>query len=59
VKILLYVTEDRARHLGGEPLAICMQDGDARQELLFTLAKELKASVMRLTNGDHIVVREA
>lgn len=59
MQILLYVTDDRDRYLGGDPLSLFIEDAKAREELLFPLAKALKAAVIQLNNGDHMIVREA
>ena len=56
--ILLYVTDNRERYLGGDPLTLFIEDQKERQELLFPLAKELKANVVELKNGDHLIVRD-
>lgn len=58
MQILVYVTDDRERYLGGDPLTLFIEDARARQEFLFPLAKELKASVIQLKNGDHLIVRD-
>lgn len=58
MQILVYVTDDNERYLGGDPLTLLIEDARARQELLFPLAKALKASVIQLKNGDHLIVRE-
>jgi hypothetical protein len=58
MQILVYVTDDKERYLGGDPLTLLIEDARARQELLFPLAKALKASVIQLKNGDHLIVRE-
>ena len=57
MQILVYVTDNKERYLGGDPLTLFIEDAKERQELLFPLAKELKASVIQLKNGDHLVVR--
>lgn len=58
MRILVYVTDDRQRYLGGDPLALCIEDPQARQAFLFPLAKELGAGVIQLKNGDHMIVRD-
>lgn len=58
VQILVYVTDNRERYLGGDPLTLFIEDARARQELLFPLAKALKADVIQLKNGDHLIVRD-
>lgn len=56
--ILLYITDNKERYLGGDPLTLFIEDQKERQELLFPLAKELKANVVELKNGDHLIVRD-
>jgi len=57
MQILVYVTADKERYLGGDPLSLFMEPGRERQELLFPLAKALKAEVLQLQNGDHLIVK--
>ena len=57
MQILVYVTADKDRYLGGDPLALFIEPGQERQELLFPLAKSLKAEVMQLKNGDHMIIK--
>ena len=56
--ILAYITDNKERYLGGDPLALFIEDAQQRQELLFPLAKTLKADVIQLKNGDHLIVRD-
>jgi hypothetical protein len=55
--ILVYVTADRDRYLGGDPLSLFIEPGPERQKILFPLAKSLKAEVLQLENGDHLIVK--
>ncbi len=57
MQILVYVTSDKDRYLGGDPLSLLIEPGPARQEILFPLAKSLKAEVLQLKNGDHMIVK--
>jgi hypothetical protein len=57
MQILVYVTADKDRYLGGDPLSLFIEPGKERQEFLFPLAKSLKAEVLQLQNGDHMIVR--
>ena len=56
MQILVYVTNDKDRYLGGDALALLIEPGRERQEILFPLAKSLKAEVLQLANGDHLIV---
>jgi len=58
LQILAYITDNRERYLGGDPLALLIADARERQELIFPLAKALKADVLQLANGDHMIVRD-
>ncbi len=58
MQILAYITGNKDRYLGGDPLALFIEDAQERQELLFPLAKSLKADVLQLKNGDHMIVRD-
>ncbi len=57
MQILVYVTADKDRYLGGDPLSLLIEPGPERQEILFPLAKSLKAEVLQLKNGDHLIVK--
>lgn len=56
MQILLYITADKDRYLGGDPLTLCLGE-DERDEYLQSFARALHADVVRLSNGDHMVVR--
>lgn len=58
MQILIYVTDNKDRYLGGDPLTLFLEDAGERQELLFTLARALQGQVVQLPNGDHMVIRE-
>ena len=58
MRILVYVTDNKDRYLGGDPLTLFLEDARERQELLFALARALQGQVVQLPNGDHMVIRE-
>ena len=58
MKILVYVTVNKDRYLGGDPLTLFIENGEERQAFLFALARALQGQVLQLPNGDHMVLRE-
>lgn len=57
MQILMYITDNKERYLGGDPLSLLVEDAGEREELLSSLTKSLHADVLQLKNGDHLVVR--
>jgi len=57
VEILIYITDTPERVLGGNPLCLKMPNDEERQKFLEVIAESFDASVMKLKNGDHIVVK--
>lgn len=55
MRILVYITDNKERYLGGDPLALLMENGQERQEFLFSLGRTLHADILQLKNGDHIL----
>lgn len=57
MNILVYITDNKERVLGGDPLTLYMQNDDKRQQYLQTLAEMLEADVIQMGNGDHMVLK--
>lgn len=55
-EILVYVTGDDSRVLGGNPLTLLIKDSKEQQETVTALGRALHADVMQLKNGDYILV---
>lgn len=58
MEILLYVTNCPERVIAGGPLALNMPDDDDREQFLEVLAESFEAHVLRMKNGDHMLVKE-
>jgi hypothetical protein len=57
-QILVYVTADDSRVLGGDPLTLLIKDAKEQQETVTALGRALHADVMQLKNGDYLVIGE-
>ena len=55
-KILVYMTDNKERVLSGDPLTLYMNNGEERQKCLTELGRALRADVIQLKNGDHIII---
>ena len=56
MQILAYITGNQERYLGGDPLALFIPDSQERDAFLQSFAKAMRADVIQLNNGDHLVV---
>jgi hypothetical protein len=56
--ILAYVTTDKNRYLGGEPLALLAKDKDDLIKISNAIAEAFLADILELVNGDHLVLRK-
>lgn len=56
IEILVYITADEKRVLGGDPLTLLIKDVDEQKKLILELARALKANVVQLSTGDYIVI---
>lgn len=55
-QILVYITADENRVLGGDPLTLFIPDGNERQTCITDIAHALKANVVQLKNGDYMII---
>jgi hypothetical protein len=56
-QILAFVTKDKERYLGGEPLSLLAKDDKELQQLTTDIAKAMRADVVKLSSGEYIVIR--
>ncbi|CAM4410456.1 hypothetical protein L1N85_25360 [Paenibacillus alkaliterrae] len=56
--ILAYVTTDRSRYLGGQPLALLAKDDAELLELATSVAKAFVADIIQFQTGDCIVIKK-
>ena len=54
--IIVYITADEKRVLGGDPLTLLVKDQNDQKELTIELGRALRADVIQLKNGDYILV---
>lgn len=55
VEIILYITDEPNRVIGGNNLCINMKNDQERQEFIQMFADTFEASVMQMKNGDHLL----
>ena len=56
--IIVYITADDKRVLGGDPLTLLAKDPDEQKQLVATLGEALQADTVRLVNGDYVLIVE-
>lgn len=54
--IVVYVTADETRVLGGDPLTLLIKDLNEQKNLTVELGRALGADVIQLKNGDYVLV---
>jgi hypothetical protein len=59
IEILVYITAEEHRVLGGDPLTLLIKDINEQKEISKDLGRALRANVMQLKNGDYVLVSEA
>lgn len=55
-EILVYITDSRERILSGNPLTLYIPDAQEREICMNDLEKALRADVVQLNNGDHLLI---
>ena len=55
--ILALVTLNKDRVLGGDQMTLLAQDEEEQKTMTLEIAKGLKADVIRMQNGDYLVVQ--
>ena len=56
IQIIVYVTSQKEKVIGGNPLCLHIQDEAEKQQLLLDISRSLKANVVQLKNGDSMIV---
>lgn len=55
-QILVYITDNKERIISGDPLTLYIPDEEERQSCIATLGRALRADVIQLKNGDHVLI---
>lgn len=55
--IIAYITTDKNRYLGGDPLAILAKDTDELTEISESIADTFLADILQLVNGDYLIIK--
>lgn len=58
IEILVYITSDEKRVLGGDPLTLLIKDVNEQKKLTVELARALRGNVVQLSTGDYIVISQ-
>lgn len=56
--IIVYITADEKRVLGGDPLTLLVKELNEQKELTVQLGRALKADVVQLKNGDYVLITD-
>lgn len=56
--ILAFVTTDKNRYLGGNPLALLAKDEREMSDITEALAKAFLAEILILKTGDYMVIKK-
>lgn len=56
IEILVYITAEEHKVIGGNPLALLIKDIEEQKSLVRDLSIALKAHVVQLKNGDYIII---
>lgn len=56
-EILAFVTLQKERVLGGKQLTLLAQDKEQQKLMVQDIAKAMKADVVKMKNGDYLVIR--
>ena len=57
-KIIVYITADENRVLGGDPLTLLVKEQNEQKGLTVELGRALKADVVQLKNGDYVLITD-
>ncbi|HBV85630.1 MAG TPA: hypothetical protein DEF42_03020 [Desulfosporosinus sp.] len=57
--ILAYVTTDKNRYLGGDPLALLAKDKEELVEISEAIAEAFLANILQLVNGDYLIIKKS
>ncbi len=56
--ILAYVTTDKNRYLGGDPLALLAKDKEELVNISDVIAEAFLADILELINGDYLIIKK-
>ncbi|MDR6226788.1 capping complex subunit for YIEGIA [Desmospora profundinema] len=56
--IIAFVTTDKNRYLGGDPLALLAKDDEELTALTNAMARAFMADVLKLQTGDCVVIKK-
>jgi siroheme synthase len=56
-EILAYLTLEKDRIITGSPLSLWAKDPEELKEMTGDIAKAMKADVVRMKNGDYLIIR--
>jgi len=56
LEILAYITDNKERVISGDPLTLYITDEAEREQYMRDLGLALRADVVHLKNGDHILI---
>ncbi|MDD4715611.1 MAG: hypothetical protein PHT34_03545 [Oscillospiraceae bacterium] len=56
--IVVYITADDKRVLGGDPLTLLVKDPNQKKEFTVELARALRADAVQLKSGDYILITQ-
>ncbi len=54
--IIVYLTDNKERVIGGDPLTLYIPDPNERQNTVWELSRALRADAMQLKNGDYLII---
>lgn len=57
-KIVVYITADEKRVLGGDPLTLFVTDIKEQKQLTVEMGRALRADVVQLKNGDYMLIND-
>ncbi len=56
-EIIAYITREKVRVLTSNCLALLADSEDTAKEMTVDIAKAMKADVVKLTNGDYMIIK--
>ena len=56
--ILAYITIDKSRYLGGDPLALLVKDNEELVKVSDIIAETFMADIVQISSGDYLVVKK-
>lgn len=56
-EILAFVTLNKERFLGGNPLSLLAENEEQQKIMVQDIAKAMKSDTVKMKNGDYLVIR--